>query len=325
MKLTRNSIIYVACMPNSATGGPELLHQLVSKLNKRGINAKIFYLKFRQDPIHPNYKKYIDTYVFDIEDNDENVLIVPETRTFLLYRFQNIQKVIWWLSVDNYFVSRKRLKNRIHSFLGIKKFFRIEDKKHHNDIAFHLLQSRYSEDFLRRFSITNYAYLTDYVRQDFIEKSKSVLPENKEDIVLYYPKKGKNFTRKIIASFPDFKWRPIVNLTPGGVAELIANSKVYIDFGNHPGKDRIPREAAILMNCIITGKRGAAANQDDIPIPEEFKFDDNNKNIAAIGQAIYSCIVNYDIEIQKFEPYQKVIRGQEDLFEREIDKIFQIE
>jgi hypothetical protein len=79
------------------------------------------------------------------------------------------------------------------------------------------------------------------------------------------------------------------------------------------------------MNCIITGKRGAAANQDDIPIPEEFKFDDNKKNIAAIGQAIHNCIVNYDLEIQKFEPYQKVIREQEDLFEREIDKIFQIE
>ena len=27
---------------------------------------------------------------------------------------------------------------------------------------------------------------------------------------------------------------------------------IYLDFGYHPGKDRMPREAALFNNCIIT-------------------------------------------------------------------------
>lgn len=36
LKLNNNSIVYVACPAKTKTGGPELLHQLVYKLNKLG-------------------------------------------------------------------------------------------------------------------------------------------------------------------------------------------------------------------------------------------------------------------------------------------------
>ena len=47
-------------------------------------------------------------------------------------------------------------------------------------------------------------------------------------------------------------------MTPEQVVDLMSESKVYIDFGNHPGKDRIPREAVINGCCVITGVRGSA-------------------------------------------------------------------
>ena len=50
-------------------------------------------------------------------------------------------------------------------------------------------------------------------------------------------------------------------------------SKVYIDFGNHLGKDRIPREVASGC-CIITGKTGADKYKEDVYIGEKFKFDE---------------------------------------------------
>ena len=113
----------------------------------------MFYLKKIDDPIHPNYKKYINDYVFEIEDDANNVLIVPETRTFELYKYKNIQKIIWWQSVDNYYVSRKRFKNRVFSALGLKKFFKIEDPGHHSEITDHLVQSKYAELHLKENNI----------------------------------------------------------------------------------------------------------------------------------------------------------------------------
>lgn len=65
-------------------------------------------------------------------------------------------------------------------------------------------------------------------------------------------------------------------MTTQQIIKILDESMVYIDFGNHPGKDRIPREAA-LRNCIVmTNKSGSAANDIDIPIPAEYKFSEFN-------------------------------------------------
>lgn len=57
----------------------------------------------------------------------------------------------------------------------------------------------------------------------------------------------------------DLRWVPLIGMTTEEMRSCMSKSKVYIDFGNHPGKDRIPREAAISGCIVITGKRGAAA------------------------------------------------------------------
>ena len=87
--------------------------------------------------------------------------------------------------------------------------------------------------------------------------------------MLYNPKKGIEFTRQLIEAAPDLNWVPLENMSNEEVRGKLKTSKVYIDFGDHPGKDRFPREAAISGCCVITGKRGSAA-YDDVPIPEDF-------------------------------------------------------
>jgi hypothetical protein len=79
IKYSKNSIIYVACPAKLYTGGPELLHQLVYKLNKFGYNAKMFYYgKYVGDPVHEGYKMYNNEHEGNILDKKENMLIVPE-------------------------------------------------------------------------------------------------------------------------------------------------------------------------------------------------------------------------------------------------------
>lgn len=324
MVINEKTQIYVACPPNSATGGPELLHQLVYKLNKKGLNSHIFYYPpdIYKNPIHPNYKRYIDKYVKRIDDNKDNILIVPETRTFILKEYKHIQKIIWWQSVDNYLNRIKGEKNLIRRFLRINSFFNIYNKREHKIIDLHLVQSKYAEMFLKKYNITNIKYLSDYIRQDFIDRTKNLDLNNKINWVLYNPKKGFDFTQKLIEKYKDIEWKAIINLTPDEVTELIAKSKVYIDFGNHPGKDRLPRECALLRCCVITNKTGSAFYIEDVPIKNDYKFDTSTEKIENIYKKIKSCLINFDSELKNFEEYREIIKNQEEIFDVEIDQLF---
>jgi hypothetical protein len=106
------------------------------------------------------------------------------------------------------------------------------------------------------------------------------------------------------------------------IIDLLKKAKVYIDFGNHPGKDRIPREAAVLGCCVIVGKRGSAKYYEDVPIPEEYKFDVRKCNIDSIISKIFYCFNNYEYLINDFEYYRKCIHSEPNNFLNDLKKIF---
>ena len=101
----------------------------------------------------------------------------------------------------------------------------------------------------------------------------------------------------------------------------MCSSKVYIDFGNHPGKDRIPREAATCGCLIVTGTKGAAANDYDVCIPRKYKFDDKDENISKIVAQIQDLLENYSNYRKDYDLYRKSILSEEDTFEKEIDSM----
>ena len=324
IELTNSSTVYVACPANLATGGPELLHQLVYKLNKLNINATMFYYpQNRPTPVHKEYRKYDNDYVIKIIDDRKNVLIVPEVKTELLYKYKNIRKVIWWLSIDNFnkkFSTKtisKRLKKLLRE-LGVLKIYNFQTPS-----IVHFVQSEYAQKHLISKGVKKIYYLSDYINEIFINKQLNKYTE-KEDIILYNPTKGYAYTKSIINKGNDLQFIPIQNMTREQVADLLGRAKVYIDFGHHPGKERLPRESAISRCCVITGKKGAAFYNKDVPIPSEFKYDDEKENIPAIIKKIKECINYYDIEVKKFENYRDIVASEEKVFEDDLKNIFAV-
>ena len=186
------------------------------------------------------------------------------------------------------------------------------------------MQSEYARLFLLEKGVPrdSIKHLGDYIENEIIEASKCSRFEEKEDIVLYNPKKGIEFTERLMKSSSDIKWVPLINMSKNQLIDAMQRAKVYIDFGNHPGKDRIPREAVLCGCCIITGKRGSAKNNVDIPIPECYKFDDCEKNIERIVSAIRELFSTYSSAIHDFDNYRDRILREEDEFETEAIEIF---
>lgn len=345
--------IYVVAPANVATGGPELLHQLVFNLrNNLNINAFMYYIPDNHpNPVHPAYIEYKNPYVREIEDKKENILIVPEVIQGIkvLENYKNIRKSIWWLSVDNFYLSiifhskrnffLERAINKISKIilgkplidvteLALRKFkdFDFSTFKDIYDIIkqtdFHLAQSYYAINYLKNNNILDNKiyYLSDYLNENFLKTQTDL--SKKENVVVYNPKKGFQFTNKIIKSAKDIKFIPLINMTREEVIKTLQKAKVYIDFGNHPGKDRLPREAAILGCCVITGKRGSAAFFEDVPIPEEYKFEDNEENIPKIIEKIKDCFENFEERYKDFDYYRQVIKNEPQKFLEDLKKIF---
>jgi hypothetical protein len=351
ISIFHNTKIYVVAPANTFTGGPELLHQLVYHLrNNLNLDAYMYYIPSSiLDPVHSAFKKYGNPFVREVKDKKENLIIVPEIIDGIktLKNFSNIRKAIWWLSVDNFYLSfilnskknlfLPRAVNKLIFLLFKKRIFDIQEIAYRKirknqlnlnkfkairDADYHFVQSYYAMKHLEEKGIekNKIFYLSDYLNEEFLKTQTDL--SQKENIVAYNPKKGFAFTRKIISSAKDIKFIPLINMTRDEVIKTLQRAKVYIDFGNHPGKDRIPREAAILGCCVITGKRGSAAFYEDVPIPNEYKFDDIEENIPAIVDKIKDCFENFEERYKDFKYYRQVIKEEPKKFVEDLKKIF---
>lgn len=333
--MTDYTKIYVVCPANNKTGGTELLHQLVYELNNQGKNAYIaYYFEGEKDikkPTPKEFEKYLKSYKLfkEIEDEKDNILVVPEVCIGKHRKFKYIQKSVWWLSVDNFKVMLGK-KNRLKRY-GIKSFIKhcfYRDFNYISDlkkIENHFYQSYFAQSYLMAMGIdlNKTRYLSDYINDIYLKQDygKQVF-FNKKDIVIYNPKKGKLFTEKIISTSKNINFVPIENMDNIEVINLMKSAKVYIDFGNHPGKDRIPREAVMCGCCVITGREGSANFYNDVPILEKYKFDGTIENVNEIINVINKCIKNYDGEILNFKKYQEVVRKEKDIFKKDVSEIF---
>ena len=301
-------MIYIICPANIATGGPELLHQLGYKLRLFNFDAYMYYYGEKENisPVPSCYQKYQVPYVNKIDDTSENIVIFPEITLKFLKQVRNALKVVWWLSVDNAECDNENIK------------MLQEDTK-----LLHLSQSQYATDFLMnvvKISENRIYYLSDYINNEFL----NVLPEMKrEDVVLFNPKKGFAKTAIIIrCANASIKWQVLNGISPKEMHEAMHRAKVYIDFGNHPGKDRMPREAAVSGCCIVTNRIGAAGNNTDIMIPEQYKFTEE-ANIKDILNTIYELIEYYDERKKDYDDYVERTRSEFVEFEKDVLDIFE--
>jgi hypothetical protein len=353
IKVFADTKIYIACPANFATGGPELLHQLAYNLRDNlQVHVLMYYYDFKpgkfESPVHSEYQVYKLPYVLEIpknDDNSRNILIVPEVHNALklLLNFINIRKGIWFLSVDYYYISKltkrnyfiQRAINKISKILIKKPLldFDITSQKVLAKLVnkydykkdpilnlsnFYIFQSHYAFEYFK--ALNPKYYLSDHLNESFLKIQTDL--SQKKDIVVYNPKKGFDFTKKIISSAKDIKFIPLIKMTREEIIKTLQRAKVYIDFGNHPGKDRIPREAAILGCCVITGKRGSAEFFEDVPIPDEYKFEDKEENIPKIIEKIKDCFKNFEERYKDFEYYREYIKNEPQRFIEDLKKIF---
>lgn len=332
ISISNNTKIYILCPANLSTGGPEELHQLGSQLNKIGKKAFMLYDQYDADknnsPVHDNYKKYNVPFCCEIENSKENIVIFPETSTYKLWdkEFSETQKIVWWLSVVFYLRTLENTKQRFEKkkFYFIKKFFRNYPiptiKKLQNPNIYHIAHSYYSLDFLKKNDISVIGQISGYMDELFHLDNN--WRSEKQNIIIYNAVKNGEFLKKIRDKTPHLNWIGLQDMTLEEIVKWMMKAKVYIDFGFHPGREKMPREAVLLNCCLIAGKQGSAKYKEDMPISEEYHFEDTEENIPQIVAKIEACLHNFDEKIKDFETYKALISNEKKLFEESVNFVF---
>lgn len=341
---TSNTKIFVYCPSKVVTGGAELLHQLVHVLNTNGKDAYIVYFDGGKE-VPDAYKNYHIKIAEKPEDNKENAVVLYEGVFDFITHTKHAQKILWWLSVDNLYYNSKKYLSLLdyfkwspkyavevfiyrvgHLLLRRKSFF-------HNNVSIKYLsknshlncyQSEYAQHFLVNNGFSQILPLSDYINKDFSinEGENHIIP--KENMVLYNPKKGFEHTSKLIKLAPHINWVPLQGMNRQQLLEIFQRSKLYIDFGFHPGKDRLPREAALNNCCIISGRFGSAKFFEDVAIFDEYKLDLAHTSYEQVVNKIEQVLADYNAHIPNFSFYKKRILKEEAEFSIQVKQIFGI-
>lgn len=316
--------IFVYCPAGVVSGGPELLHQLVDIINSNNRQAFIVYYGEKEHKIPSEYSSYNIKLASKIEDSKENIVVIPEGLCNLLCEGEYIQKLLWWLSVDHFFMICRGILSPFDLIqwdfnMGIRtiagRILRLLQGRNHfkNNLSLakmrkmnitHAYQSEYAQSFLLNNGFDNLFPLKDYINTELCNYVNS---DHRENIILYNPKKGLEYTKELIKLTSGVQWVPVQNMTRKELVSLMRKSKLYIDFGYHPGKDRLPREAAMNGCCVITGIDGSARFFEDVPINSSYKFNQKNISKNKIASRINHVINNYDTCINDFDFYRKCI------------------
>ena len=286
---------YILTPPNHATGGIEALYQLCDSINKQGGNAYIFFIGGENISVPSEYTHYDAPSVYHLTEED-GVIVIPEiwANIAIQHNIRGYTRIIWWLNVDNV--------NSSFDFFA-------------DDDIIHCYQSEYARLFLSKNKAKKIAPLFDYLNEEYLNKK---VTENKLDIVCYSIK-GASFAESISSKI-NAEMIMLKDMSRDKVIDTLLKSKVFIDFGNHPGKDRIPRESAILMNCVVTNKSGSAKNDFDVQIPARYKIDDDSNAISIIND----CVINYESRKSEFNDYRSTIISEKDEFFLQVKNIMNL-
>lgn len=327
--------IYVVYPRGLRTGGPEALHQLVDMLRELGQDAYLVpHPTTKQDARAEQFNIYNAPEAPEAIDADGNIVVVPEVYVANLRAFKRATPICWWLSIDyspTFVAERMPLRISGGSLTSFKEMLiprlgaiknRVDIKSIKKSRIVHVVQSSYAWAFL--FSHLNVvpSLLSDYTPSGEFQAQVEDGTRNHR-LVTYNPVKGGDIIREVMkVCDPAIEWRPIQGMTRQEVTATLRECGIYLDLGFHPGKDRMPREAALSGALTVVGRRGAGAFYSDVPIPWEHKITPGPGEVGEAAALLPQLMKDLTGEIAKQDAYRDVILSEKSRFRREVLDIF---
>lgn len=304
--------------PAVTTGGPEAIHQAAQVFRSTGLPTDIAYtgsgaqFDFRdgrmycsppgENPCLEAYAHYEPIVCRQALLRRHHLIVLPEVMAPHVEAFGRATVAIWWLSVDN-------AQHLLDDNLRARLF---------GGSVRHLHQSAYAAEFLKRAGVRSAPL------GDFLDPSHHACGENGPACgpgVSYNPAKGAERATEFFMRAPDLSPVPLRGMSPSRIADVLRGTSVYIDFGHFPGKDRMPREAALAGAVVFIHAAGAARFQEDFPVSDFYRFtaaDVVSGQLARRVREVQSAVVDH---WAAQAPFRSAIRGERAVLEVDVARL----
>lgn len=327
-KIVKNNLKFVVIMcPVMVTGGPENLSQLYAELKKLGLEtyfywmSDVFAIKKRyqdgtwylcKDEKNTMNSAYVETYGVnslerDIPLDDKTLVIVSEPLADMIALFENARTAIAWLSIGNF---RGKDTELLQYFIFNGKLRDVQ--------CIHFSQSPWIQKKLQSWGVESFL-LGDYINKAYLSESAA---EKINNSVAFFPRKAKRLGEAFVAQYNNFNYIRLQNLDKSGMIKALDSAKIYIDFGDFPGRDRVPREA-LLRNCVIFIRNVACATDfDSFPIDDYFRFSDKDVVDGTLYKKVCETLANYE-NMKKMQDFMRQqVLEEPALFEKNVKDFF---
>ena len=296
---------FVLLVPPVRTGGPEAVHQLADALLSLGYSAYVHYAKEERSSLqpagennnqYPNYKGI--RIIQDHSSLSDVVFILPEIWAHLALELARSHLVlVWWLSVDYGLLSLGRSELDLY--------------RSHPSIL-NAYQSAYAKSFLQSLGLNSHDLpLSDYVQPSSSARDFRCGTAGQSITICFSPYKGAWLSTLFKKHHPEVHLVPIAGMSANQVREALADADAYVEFGQLPGKDRIPREALLVGTRVFIRQDGDGAFNSDWLLPESSYFNASDCISGALMNVIHSELMSDSLLWQRAR--QKVI-GEKDVF-----------
>jgi hypothetical protein len=277
----RHSRVVALCPARTVTGGPEALHQFVDSINRQGGNGAICYQPNTTE-IPSAYHEY-DTPVITREQiTDDDLVVIPEIWPQQVGEFKNA--ALWWLSVD--WAKPEALTCQP---------------------LYHLAQSFYAYSFLLSHN-KRPTVLADYIHPAFVDRRG-----HRDPVVAVNPAKGKHLIEQFREVAPDIELLELAGYDRNGLVDVLNRTTVYVDFGHHPGRDRLPREAAVCGNVVFVHDVGAGRCHADYAVGGNYRF--RADDLDTLARNVRHVLENRNTHFATQSQFRKNIADERQLFD----------
>ncbi len=293
--------------PFHRTGGPENTHFTCSIINQMvgQVVAKIIYIT--PSPGNASLYPEIPYLEFgtlgDVVDLPTNFIILPE-----IYHVEKTRRdtglvnciyVVWWQSFinacTNFVLSNYHIPGIMHAFHSYYEYAMVRPQLNQGQ---------------------KYFLLTDFIADDYTcLDTQSFVPE-KEPLVCFNGHKDSMSAK--LCQEANIPFVEIRDMSREQVNRVLKRCMVYVDMGSHPGKDHMPREAAMYGCVVVTNKCGSAAYMEDVPIQEKVAFESDL--VPLVEKILNNYLAFYDGQ----KTYRQTIKQEKAIAKSNIANFLQI-
>lgn len=325
---------YILC-PWGETGGPEGLHQLCYELTNLGLNSRIVYYHPWTDRVESEHagkicgrynqydgvKSHTPNHISDLDDFS-NVIILPEICRKRHIEIFKKAKVVFLRLSNN---TKESAPDPINYDSLYDPIFQTCYTACDSSLIYKRIKDSEKYDMSKVFMLTPNINLS-HIRVE------SELNNLRENVVLYNPSKGLNHIQKILETSKtfdiniDIEFFPLKGLSQDELKQKIYTSKLYIDFGHFPGKDRLSREAASGGCVVLLGKRGSGSDWDDFQVDEKIDWNESNDSFdyELICKNIIDMVERYNHYFEKQKQYREIIRNERSMYIEQVKNMISI-